>query len=122
MFLIFAIFILGLIFVLSLFINKPGLFVAVSSVGIVSFISFMKSRSLLLSGELFPIENMVQIRAFNLQSGFYLAVVLLLVIMLWNVIGFLVEQKSEINKSIVFMAEYKDCKKTSYRIKARILV
>lgn len=90
-FLMSAVFILGLIFVLSLFLNKPRLFSVVSSVGVISFIgafiSFMKARSLLLSGEFFSIENMVQIRAFDLQSGFYLAFAFILIILILNIIS-----------------------------------
>lgn len=86
-----AIFVLALIFALSLFLKRPGLFVAVSSVGVISFagafISLMSARSLLLSGELFPVENMVQIRAFDLQSGFYLAFVFILIILILNIIS-----------------------------------
>lgn len=89
-FLMSAIFILALIFVLSLFLNKPGLFCVISSVGIISFIgafiSFMSARSALLSGKLFPVENMIQIRAFDLQAGFYLAFVFSFVIFILNVV------------------------------------
>lgn len=90
-FLISSIFILALIFVLSLFLNKSGLFCVVSSVGVISFIgafvSFMKARSLLLNGEFFSVKNMIQVHAFDLQSGFYLAFALICAVFVLNIVS-----------------------------------